>query len=121
MSETQKIIIAVVGVFVVGFLMVGANKEQTVEQREAAAMVRAVASMQTMAHDKCPKLIKKHTGTQITSFVSGSNTDKQTYLTLEWIGEKGDNFKTVSCTLSVTLGGISKFVIDGKVLVDKEV
>ncbi len=121
MSETQKIIIAVVGVFVVGFLMVGANKEQTVEQREAAAMVRAVSSMQTMAHDKCPKLIKKHTGTQITGFVSNTETDKATYLTLEWEGEKDYNFKKASCTLSVTLGGISKLVIDGKVIIDKDV
>ncbi len=120
MSNTQKLMLAIVGVFAAGFMLVGANKQETPEQKEAAAMVRAVAGMQDMAHDKCPKLIKKHTGTQITSLVSNSKSDKATYLTLEWNGEKGDNFSKASCTVTVTLGGVSKLVIDDKVVVDKE-
>lgn len=120
MGTTQKMMAAVVGAFVIGFLLVGSNKEQSDDQKEAAAMVRAVAGMQTMAHKKCPRLIKQHTGSQIRSLVSRSETDKATYLTLEWIGEKEDNFKKATCTLTVTRGGVSKLVIDDKVIIDKD-
>ncbi|MCF6250497.1 MAG: hypothetical protein L3J75_04390 [Methylococcaceae bacterium] len=120
MSNAQKMIAAVVGVFVIGFLLVGGNKEQTDQQKEAAAMVRAVAGMQGMAHQKCPRLIKEHTGSSITTLVSNQETDKATYLTLEWVGEKGDNFKKATCTLSSSRGGVTKLVIDGKVLIDKD-
>lgn len=119
-SNAQKMMIAVVGVFVMGFIMVGSNKEQSAEDKEAAAMVRAVASMQGMAHKKCPRLIKEHTGSAITSLVTNQETDKATYLTLEWTGEKGDNFKKAVCTLSVVRGGVSKLVIDDKVIIDKD-
>lgn len=120
MGNAQKMMIAIGGVFAIGFLMVGSNKEQSVEQKKAASMVRDVANMQRIAHKKCPELIKKHTGTQIAALVSRSETDKATFLTLEWEGEKGDNFKKVTCTLSVAQGGISKLIIDGKTIIDKE-
>ena len=122
MGNAQKLMIAVVGVFVVGFLMVGGSKEQTVEQKEAAAMVRAISGMQAMAHKKCPKLIKQHTGTVITTLVSDKDTetDKATYLTLVWIGEEGDNFKKATCTITAIRGGVSKLVIDDEVVIDKD-
>ncbi len=119
MSETQKLMIAVLGVFVVGFIMVGANKTQTDEEQESSAMVRAVVAMQTMAGQKCPALIEKHTGSAIDSLVSRTESDKATYTTLEWVGDKDDNFKLATCTLHVSLGGISKLVIDGKTIIDK--
>ena len=120
MSKTQQMMAAVVGVFVIGFLMVGTNKEQTIEQKEAAAMIRAVAAMQGMANKKCPALVKEHTGTQV-YFPTSTDTDKATYVTLEWVGEKGDNFKTALCTLHLSLGGVSKLIIDDKVIIDKKV
>jgi hypothetical protein len=40
---------------------------------------------------------------------------------MEWVGEPGDNFKTASCTLHQVLGGVSKLVIDDKVLIDKKI
>ena len=83
-------------------------------------MIRAVAAMQGMASRKCPKLIKKYSGSHPTSLVSRTDSDRATYLTLEWKGDKTDNFKLATCTLQVSLGGISKLVIDGKVMVDKE-
>jgi len=118
-SEVQKLMIAVVGVFVVGFLMVGANKEQTNEQKEAASQIRTLVAMQEMANKKCPKLIQQHTGSQV-FFPSKTDTDKETYVTLEWTGEDGDNFKSATCTLRQQLGGVSKLVIDDKVLIDKK-
>lgn len=120
MGNAQKIMLAVVGVFVVGFVMVGGNKEQTVEQKEAAAMVRAIAGMQSMAHKKCPKMIREHTGTSLTSLVSSQETDKATYLTLTWVGEEGDNYKKAVCTITAIRGGISKLVIDDKIIIDKD-
>lgn len=120
MSQTQIMIAAIAGVFLVGFLLVGSNNQQTIEQKEAASMIRSLSSMQTMANQKCPALIKKETGSQV-FFPSETDTDKATYVTMKWIGEKGDNFKTASCTLHVNLGGISKLVIDGKTIIDKKV
>jgi hypothetical protein len=76
--------------------------------------------MQSMAHKKCPKLIKEHTGTAITSLVSDQKTDKATYLTLTWIGEEGDNYKKAVCTITAIRGGVSKLVIDDKVIIDKD-
>lgn len=121
-SSAQKLMIAVVAVFVIGFFMVGSNKEQSDEDRKSAAMIRDRANMNRIASSKCPKLIKKHTGTQITSLVSNTKTDNSSYLTYEYKGEAGDNFKNASCTLSVleTGGfGISDLVIDGKDLITR--
>lgn len=120
MSNVQKLMIAVVGVFVVGFIMVGSNKTQTAEEQESSAMVRAMVGMQTMASQKCPALIKKHTGTQIRSLVSRTESDKATFVILEWVGGKDDNFKLATCTLRSSIGGVSKLVIDGKTVIDKD-
>jgi len=120
MGNTQKMMIAILGVFVVGFLMVGGNKEQSVEQKEAAAMVRAITGMQAMAHKKCPRLIQENTGSAITSLVSDQETDKATYLTLTWLGEENDNFKKAVCTITAIRGGVSKLVIDVKIIIDKD-
>lgn len=119
MGETQKLMIAVAGVFVVGFLLVGASKEQSQEEKEAASQIRSLVAMQEMANIKCPKLIENKTGSQV-YFPSKTDTDKETYVTMEWVGEAGQNFKTASCTLHQQLGGVSKLVIDGNVLIDKK-
>lgn len=119
LGNAQKMMIAVVGVFAAGFFLVGSNKESTDEQKKTAAMIRDVANMQRIAHKKCPLYIKQHTGTQIASLVSRTDSDKSTYLTLEWVGEGDDNFKLATCTLSAARGSVSKLVIDGKVIIDK--
>jgi len=119
MGETQKLMIAMVGVFVVGFILVGVSKDQSNEEKEAAAQIRALVAMQEMANQKCPKLIENKTGTQV-FFPSKTSTDKATYVTMEWVGEKDSNFKTASCTLHLSLGGVSKLVIDDQVLIDKK-
>jgi hypothetical protein len=123
MSETQKIMMAVAAVFIMGFILVGASKEkQTAEQMESAAKIRAIAAMQMMANEKCPVKIKEITGEQV--FVSSENeSDKETYLTLKWVGENADKggFKNASCTLSSTLGGISELIIDDKVIIKKKI
>ncbi|QWF71677.1 hypothetical protein KEF85_04155 [Methylomonas paludis] len=119
MTEATKLMIAVIGVFVVGFIMVGANKQQSNEEKESAAQIRTLVAMQEMANQKCPKLILNKTGTQV-FFPSKTDTDKTSYVTMEWIGEKDSNFKTASCTLLLSLGGVSRLVIDDQVLIDKK-
>ena len=123
MNGTQKLMAAVLAVFAVGFFMVGSNKTQTPEQQEASAMIRALTSMQSMANKKCPLLIKKHTGDQ-TYFPTSTDTDKQTYVSLTWDQSKTDDkysFEKAECTLNLSLGGVSKLVIDGDVLINKKV
>lgn len=121
MSSIQKLIIAVLGVLVLAFTMVGANKQQTTEEIEASSMIRNYAALQGMATDKCPKAIKKETGEQV-YFPKESKTDKDTYVTMIWEGEntKTGGFKKASCTLLGSLGGISELVIDDKVIIKKE-
>jgi len=120
MSETTKIMIAVIGVFVIGFIMVGTNKEQSTEQMEAASMIRSYVAMQEMAGKKCPAAIQEKTGEQV-FFPSETLSDKETYVTLKWVGENAKNggFKTASCTLKGSLGGISELIIDDKVIIKK--
>jgi len=120
MSETLKIMLSVVGVFVVGIIMVATNKQQTNEQKESASMIRNLVAMQTMAGEKCPELIKKETGEQV-YFPSATESDKETYVTLKWEGEnsKKGGFKSASCTLRSSLGGISELIIDDKVIIKK--
>jgi hypothetical protein len=119
MSEIQKIMIAVIGIFVVGFIMVGANKEQSVEEKESSSMIRNYVAMQTMASQKCAMAIKQATGEQV-YFPSETKSDKETYVTMKWVGEQG-GFKTASCTVHGSLGGISELIIDDKVIINKKV
>jgi hypothetical protein len=123
MSETMKIVIAVIGVFVAGFIMVAISKDEpTIAQKEASSTIRNLVAIQTMASDKCPEAIKKETGEQV-FFPSETKTDKETYVTLIWVGEnaKTGGFKKASCTLHASLGGISELIIDDKVIIKKKI
>ena|ERR1035437_439734 len=123
MTEVQKIMIAVVGVFVIGFVMVGLSKEkQSDDQIEAAARIRNNVAMQSMASEKCPPKIKEETGEQV-FFPSEVGGDKETYVTLKWVGENANKggFKHASCTLHASLGGISELIIDDKVIIKKKI
>ncbi|MFM8341537.1 MAG: hypothetical protein ACKN9F_04890 [Methylomonas sp.] len=118
MGELKKVGLALVGAMIIGFIMVGMSKQQSNEEKESAAQIRTLVAMQEMANQKCPKLILDRTGTQV-YFPSKTDTDKTTYVTMEWLGEADSNFKVASCTLKLAIGGVSKLVIDDKVLIDK--
>ena len=123
MSETMKIVVAIVGFFVVGFIMVGLSKDEpSVAQMEAAATIRNYVAIQTMANQKCPEAIKNETGEQV-FFPSETKSDKETYITLIWVGEstKTGGFKKASCTLHAALGGISELIIDDKDIIKKKI
>ena len=120
MSNTTKLIIAVVGVFAAGFLMVGENKQKSTAEIEATSMIRNYAAIQGMANQKCPVAVQNETGEQV-FFPSHVDTDKETYITLIWEGENvgSGGFKKASCTLKGSLGGISELIIDDKVIIKK--
>lgn len=121
LSGAQKLMIAVAAVFVIGFFMVGSNKEQSDEERKSASMIRDRANMNRIAGKKCPQLIEQHSGSKVTTLVSKTKTDNATFITYEYTGDPKDNYKSASCTLSSSDAGwgISNLVIDGKTIIDK--
>ena len=121
MSESAKLMIAVIGAIAVGFVMVGLNNQQSTEQKESAAMVRNVFNLQTMANEQCPLAIKEHTGEQV-FFPSSTDSDKESYITMRWNGEnsKKGGFKTASCTIRSVMGGISELIIDDKPIIQRQ-
>lgn len=120
MSESAKVMFAVIGAIVVGFVMVGANKYQSNEQKESAAMVRNVFNLQTMANEQCPQAIKEHTGEQV-YFPASTESDKELYITMRWDGENANKggFKKASCTIRSDKGGITELIIDDKTLIKR--
>jgi hypothetical protein len=121
MGDGQKLMVTVLGAFIVGFILVGLSKEEeSPDVMAERTKLLTFSSMQGMASQKCPHAIKNKTGTEV-YFPSSNESDKETYVTLNYKGtEKGDKFKTASCTLLLELGGISKLVIDGEVVIDKK-
>jgi hypothetical protein len=119
MSDTTKMMWAVIGVFVVGFIMVALSKQESPEQAEGASMIRNYVAIQTMASQKCPQAILKATGEEV-YYPSETISDKETYITLKWVGES-PKFKKASCTVTSSLGGISELIIDDKVIIKKKV
>ena len=119
-SSTMKIVIAIAGVFVVGFAMVGESKQKSVAEMEAESMIRNYANIQGMANQKCPEAVQAATGEQV-FFPSRTESDKDTYITLFWEGENvgSGGFKKASCTLKATLGGISELIVDDNVIISK--
>lgn len=119
-SGTMKIVIAIAGVFVVGFAMVGESKQKSVAEMEVESMIRNYANIQGMANQKCPEAVQAATGEQV-FFPSRTESDKDTYITLFWEGENVGNggFKKASCTLKATLGGISELIVDDSVIISK--
>jgi hypothetical protein len=118
MSDATKLMWAVIGVFVIGFIVVGVSKQESPQQVEAQSMLRNYVAIQQMANQKCPAAILKETGEEVFFPAEDPKTDKETYITLKWKGEK--KFKEASCTLHGSLGGISELIIDGKTLIKKQ-
>ena len=118
MTETHKLMAGVAAFIIIGFFMVGGNKEQSIEQMEAASMIRAYAALQSMGNRKCPPAIEREIGKKV-YFPSDTKSDRDSYLTMTWEGEEGQGFKKAECTIRTSIGGISELVIDGKVVIKK--
>lgn len=119
MSETAKLAIAIVGAILVGFALVWLNNQQSTEQKESSAMVRNYFNLQTMATEACPTAIKDATGEQV-YFPSSTESDKDSYITLKWVGENKGGFKKASCTIRSVMGGISELIIDDKAIIQRK-
>jgi hypothetical protein len=118
MAKKQTIIIAVAAVAVLGFLLLAVKQQSHKPQdKEPAPHIPSPIAMQGMANQKCPKLIQNKTGSPVYA-PSKSDTDQKTYMTLEWTGGKGSNFKTASCTVLFSSGAVSKLVIDDQIVID---
>ncbi len=119
MSESTKLMMAVVGAILVGFLLVGLSKNQSNEEKENSAMIRNTYNLVTMASDVCPKAIKKETSEQVYGN-SGMKTDENS-IVMTWDGENSQKggFKKASCKVESAKGGISELIIDGKVIVKR--
>jgi hypothetical protein len=117
MSDTAKIIMAVLGVFAAGFYIVGTS-ESTDAEKKSEAFVTGYGSMSKMASSKCPKAVKEHTGTSV-YFPSNVESDKQSYITMTWEGDSKANFKTAVCKFVRARGGIETLTIDGKDVISK--
>jgi uncharacterized protein HemX len=121
MSESGKMVIAVIGAIIIGFVLVWFSKQQSTDQKESSAMVRNYFNLQTMATEACPKAVKEHTGEQV-YFPSSTESDKESYITFKWEGEnsKKGGFKKASCTVRSVMGGISELIIDDKVIIQRK-
>jgi hypothetical protein len=121
-TGAQNLIYAIVGIFIIGFVLVWTSKEDSSKGKDngEAATMRNYVAMQEMATHKCTKIVSEKTGEQV-YFPTETKTDKETYVTLIWAGENAQKggFKTASCTLNGQLGGISNLVIDGKEIIKK--
>lgn len=123
-SEAQKLMYAVFGIFIIGFAVVWMSKDDAAKGKgdnAEAATMRNYVAMQQMATNKCTKIVTEKTGEQV-YFPTETKSDKETYVTLIWEGEKANTggFKIASCTLNGQLGGISQLVIDGKEIINKK-
>jgi hypothetical protein len=116
MSNVTKIIIAVVGVFAIGFLVVGTS-EKSDQQMQAEAFVSDYASLTKHAHMRCKAAAKKYTGVDFLPSPE-VETDKSSYMVLKWKDGK-EAFDTAECTFTRSKGGMTKFVLNGKTVYSK--
>ena len=122
MSEAQKIMMAVAAVFVMGFVMVGLSKEdQLLNKLKPRQKLETMLQCKRWQVKNARRKSRKQPGSKCFS-PSAVEGDKETYVTLKWVGENADKggFKNASCTLHASLGGISELIIDDKVIIKKK-
>ncbi len=112
MSNVQKLIAAVVGVIVVGFLLVGTSG-QDAEDKMNEAFLRNAAMLYKIANTQCPKALKKHIGANVIA-PTESESDKKTFVKLTWVNKSGDPFKKASCLIVENQNSIKELIVDGK-------
>jgi len=111
MSNVQKLIAAVVGVIVVGFLIVGTSGQDE-EDKLNEAFLRNAAMLFKIANTQCPKALKKHTGVSMVP-PTESESDKKTFVKLTWIKKSGP-FKKATCLIVENQNSVKELVVDGK-------
>lgn len=117
MSDVSKGIAAIVGVFIIGFIIVGTSGKSE-KEKQSDSMVAGYAAMSQMATRKCPAAIKAELGVPV-YFPSDTESDQQTYIKMTWKGGEKDKYKLITCNFNRSIGGISELVIDGKTIISK--
>jgi flagellar basal body-associated protein FliL len=110
MSEVTKILIAFVLVMIVGGIII-ATSGVSKEKQASNAVLTHYSNMSRMAGIQCPIAVLKHTGEKAYVRFGNAESDKETYITLTYKGEK--KFSTATCTID-RLGKVTKVVVDGK-------
>jgi hypothetical protein len=114
-SQVSKALIAVFGVMVVGFIIVGTTKE-TEQEKQSGAFLMASSLLSSLALDKCTEAVKKEVGTSPYT-PSESDSDHRLYVQLTWnnIGTA----KQVVCRY-VMDQGITLLKVDDRVAIQKD-
>ncbi|WP_419602528.1 hypothetical protein [Thiolapillus sp.] len=116
MSTATKGILAVVGFFLIGFLIVGTS-EKSEEEKKNESFVTGFATLSKTTTMRCKSEIKKHTGANV-YFPTETKTDKNDYMTLIWKNNR-EGFKDAECTFTRSKGTVTRLVIDGKTYISK--
>ncbi len=114
-SQVVKALIAVLGVMVVGFVIIGTTKE-TDQEKKSGAFLMTSSLMSSLALDKCTAAVKQETGVNPYS-PSESESDHRLFVKLIW-----NNIGTVKhaeCRY-VMDQGITLLKIDDRIAILKE-
>jgi len=114
-SQVVKGLIAVLGVMVVGFIIIGTSKE-TDQEKKSGAFLMTSSLMSSLALDKCTAAVKQETGV-IPYTPSESESDHRLFVKLVW-----NNLGTVKhaeCRY-VMDQGITLLKIDDRIVIQKE-
>jgi len=114
-SQVVKGLIAVLGVMIVGFVIIGTTKE-TDQEKKSGAFLMTSSLMSSLALDKCTAAVKQETG--VTPYTpSESESDHRLFVKLIW-----NNLGTVKhaeCRY-VMDQGITLLQIDDRTVIQKE-
>jgi hypothetical protein len=115
-SQAVKALIAVLGVMVVGFVIIGTTKE-TEQEKQSGAFLATSSLLSSLALDKCTAAVKHEIGTNPYS-PSESDTDRIAFVKLVW--NNVGTVKRAECRY-VLDQGITLLQIDDHTVIKKEV
>lgn len=114
-SQFVKALIAVFGVMVVGFIIVGTSKE-TEQEKQSGAFLMASSLLSTLALEKCSAAVKQETGVNPYT-PSESESDRRLFVKLVW--NNLGAVKHAECRY-VMDQGITLLKIDDRIAIQKE-
>jgi len=114
-SQVIKGLIAIVGVMIVGFVIIGTTKESD-QEKQSGAFLMASSLLSSLALDKCTAAVKQETG--INPYTpSESESDHRLFVKLVW--NNLGSVKSAECRY-VMDQGITLLKIDDRIAIQKE-
>lgn len=114
-SQVVKALIAVLGVMVVGFVIIGTTKE-TDQEKKSGAFLMTSSLMSSLALDKCTAAVKQEVGANPYT-PNESESDHRLYVKLAW--NNVGTAKQAECRY-VMDQGITLLKIDDRIVIQKE-